>query len=167
MLLGVLVAVLFVIGNWFAWDWYNDKLTALNHSAANLEDEQASAQDALKELPDWKSKLDWIKSTQPPLGSEGDAKAAVLDFVEKGATAHKLQIIEQSLNDVEQTAGGTRVSASVKVKGSMKDLAEWLAPLNKPDDFYAVTHFELQADQDQKSFDCTLQISRYFKGGTS
>ncbi len=33
-----------------------------------------------------------------------------------------------------------------------------------PDNFYAVTLFSLKADSDQKSFDCTLQIARYFKG---
>jgi hypothetical protein len=49
----------------------------------------------------------------------------------------------------------------------MRDLAEWLAPLQKPDDFYAITLFSLKADSDLKSFDCTLQVARDFKGGSS
>ena len=106
-------------------------------------------------------------SKQPPLGDEGEAKAAVLEYVQKGARANKLEIVEQSLNDVQRTAGGTRVNVSVKVKGSMEDLVTWLTGLEKPDDFYAVSLFSLKADQDQKSFDCTVQIARYFKGGAS
>ena len=71
---------------------------------------------------------------QPSMTNEGDAKANVLDFVEKGATSHKLEVVEQSLNDIQKTAGGVRVNVSIKVKGSMQDLVEWLAPLQKPDE---------------------------------
>ena len=46
------------------------------------------------------------------------------------------------------------------------ELLPWLTALEKPDDFYAISLFSLKADQDQKSFDCTLQVARYFKGGS-
>ncbi len=165
--LGVLLAILFVAANWYGYKWYAGKMSDLHLSASDLQSEQDAAQIALGELPKWNEKMKWIKDTEPPLTSEGDAKAAVLDFVEKGATAHKLEIVEQSLNDIQKTPAGTRVNVSIKVKGSMQNLVAWLAPLNKPDDFYAITLFSLKADTDQKSFDCTLQIARYFKGGTS
>ena len=163
----MLVAILFVAGNWYGYDWYTAKLTALRSTADGLQADQDSANDALKEIPQWTERNAWIKEKQPPLGNEGDAQAAVLEYVQKGARAHKLEITDQSLNDVQPTAGGVRVNVSVKVKGSMQDIAEWLAPLQKPDDFYAVTHFSLKADPDQKSFDCTLQIARYFKKGST
>jgi hypothetical protein len=167
LLLGVLVAILFVAANWFAWDWYAAQMAELHTKAGNLKDAQESAETALQEIPTWQKNMAWVKAKQPSLGDEGDAKAAVLEFVEKGATAHKLQIIDQNINDVQKTAAGTRVNVSIKIKGSMQDLVEWLAPLQKPDDFYAITLFSLKADADQKSYDCTLQIARYFKGGSS
>jgi hypothetical protein len=167
LLLGFLLAILLVAANWYGYKWYAGKMTDLRLKADDMQSDQDAAQVALKEIPQWTARQAWIKANQPAMTSEGDAKADVLDFVEKGATAHKLEIVEQSLNDVQRTAGGTRVSASIKVKGSMQDLVAWLAPLQKPDDFYAVTLFSLKADPDQKSFDCTLQIARYFKGGTS
>ena len=165
--LAILLAILFVAANWYGYKWYAGKMAELHAKAADLQDEQDASESALSELPKWTEKMQWIKDTEPDLGSEGDAKAAVLDVVEKGATAHKLQIVEQSLNDVQHTSAGTRVNVSIKVKGSMQDLVAWLAPLEKPDTFYAVTLFSLKADADQKSFDCTLQIARYFKGGSS
>jgi hypothetical protein len=74
--------------------------------------------------------------------------------------------MEQSLNDVQHGAAGTRVNVSVKVKGSMQGLCKWLTDLQKPDQFYAISSFSLRADEDQKSMVCTLQIARYFKGGS-
>ena len=104
---------------------------------------------------------------EPVLGDEGDAKAQVLAYVVKGARDdNKLEIMEQSVNDVQHGAAGTRVNVSVKVKGSMQGLCKWLTDLQKPDQFYAISSFSLQADQDQKSMVCTLQIARYFKGGS-
>jgi hypothetical protein len=48
----------------------------------------------------------------------------------------------------------------------MEGLVNWLTALQKPDQFYAVSSFSLQADQDQKSMICTLRIARYFKDGS-
>jgi hypothetical protein len=167
ILLGVLVAILFVAVNWYGYDWYAAQMAELHTKANNLQEEQETAEIALQEIPKWQQNMAWIKAKQPPLGDEGDAKAGVLEFVSKGATAHKLQIIDQNINEVQRSAAGTQVNVSIKVKGSMQDLVNWLAPLQKPDDFYAITLFSLKADTDQKSYDCTLQIARYFKGGSS
>ena len=167
MLLTALLALLFLAGNWYAYKWYAAKEAALHSTAVDLQDAQDSASTALQEIPTWTQRKAWVNDKQPQLGDEGEAKAAVLEYVQKGARANKLKIVEQSLNDVQKTAGGTRVNVSVKVKGSMQDLVTWLTALEKPDDFYAVALFSLKADQDQKSFDCTVEIARYFKGGTS
>jgi hypothetical protein len=50
----------------------------------------------------------------------------------------------------------------------MEALVTWLTDLQKPEQFFAISLFSLQADEDQKSMVCTLQIARYFKdkGGT-
>jgi hypothetical protein len=161
----ILVAVVFLGGNFYGYKWLATKQTALRQNVTNLQTEKTEAEDALKETDTWKQRMAWLNDRQPPLGEEGDAKASVLDFVVKGAKTNKLDIVEQSLNDVQKTPAGTRVNVSIKVKGSMQDLAKWLTSFEKPDDFYAVSLFSLKADTDLKSYDCTLQIARYFKGG--
>jgi len=165
--LAIALVLAFGIANFYGYKWYAGQMTELNHKVNNLQADQDAAETALKEIPQWTARRAWLKEKQPPMTSDGDAKASVLDFVEKGATAHKLEIVEQSLNDIQKTSGGVRVNVSIKVKGSMQNLVEWLAPLQKPDDFYAVTLFSLKADADQKSFDCTLQVARFFKPGSS
>ena len=69
------------------------------------------------------------------LGDEGDAKAQTLEAVLKGARDNKLDILEQSLNDAEHGAAGTKINVSVKVKGSMEALVKWLTDLQQPRSF--------------------------------
>jgi hypothetical protein len=167
VLLGVLVAILFLGANWIGYGWYADQLKTLRAKASSLQTDQDSAQSALSEIPMWQKNMAWLKEKQPPLGDEGTAKAALLDFVVKGAKENKLEVQDQNFVDVKKTSAGTQVTVYVKVKGGMQDLVKWLAPLQKPDDFYAITLFSLKADADQKSYDCTLNIARYYKGGSS
>jgi hypothetical protein len=164
-LLGVLVAIVFLGANYFAYDWLSKKQAALDLSYRGLRADQAEAKVDLLESGRWTTRKAWIAAHEPPLGNEGDAKAELLESVLKGARDNKLEIVEQNLNDVEHGAAGAKVNVSVKVKGSMEGLTRWLTDLQKPEQFYAITSFVLRADQDQKSMVCTLQIARYFKEG--
>jgi len=163
VLLAILVGILFMGGNYFGYRWLAQRQSALQLTYAGLRADQAEAKVDLLESDLWAQRAAWIGGHEPALGDEGDAKAQVLEYVLKGARDNKLEIMEQSLNDVQHGAAGTRINVSVKVKGSMESLVKWLTDLEKPDQFYAVSSFSLKADQDLKSMVCTLQIARYFK----
>jgi len=163
VLLAILAAIVFVSGNVFSYRWLAQKQSSLQLAYAQLRADQAEAKIDLQESDLWAQRKAWVSDHEPPLGDEGDAKAQVLEYVLKGARDNKLEIMEQSLNDVQHGAGGTRVNVSVKVKGPMQGLCKWLTDLQKPDQFYAISSFSLKADQDLKSMVCTLQIARYFK----
>jgi hypothetical protein len=162
-LLVCLFAVAFCVGNFFGYRWLVQKQQSLDLSLATMKADQAEAKVDLQESALWSHRKAWISSQQPAMTDEGDAKAAVLEQVLKGARDNKLEIVDQSLNDVQHGAAGTRVNVSVKVKGPMQALVEWLTALQKPEQFFAISSFSLKADQDQKSMVCTLQIARYFK----
>ena len=167
-LLGLLVALVFLGGNYYGYKWLSQKQATENLTVARLRADQAEAKLALAQSDLWTQRKGWIADHQPALGSdEGSAKADLLEYVLKGARDNKLEIVEQSLNDVQHGVAGARVNVSVKVKGSMQDLVKWLTALENPTQFYAVSLFSLKADQDQKSMLCTLQIARYLKGGGS
>ena len=163
LLLAILVAIVFVCGNYFGYRWLAQKQSSLHLAYLQLQGDQAEAKVDLEQSDLWAQRKAWIRDHEPALGDEGDAKAQVLAYVIKGAHDNKLEIMDQSLNDAQQGAGGTRINVSVKVKGSMQDLCKWLTSIQKPDQFYAISSFSLKADQDQKSMVCTLQIARYFK----
>ena len=164
ILLSLLAAILFAGGNYFGYRWLAQRQSSLQLACLQLQADQAEAKVELGQSDLWARRKAWIHDHEPPLGDEGDAKAQVLAYVVKGARDdNKLEIMEQSVNDVQHGAAGTRVNVSVKVKGSMQGLCKWLTDLQKPDQFYALSSFSLKADQDQKSMVCTLQIARYFK----
>lgn len=166
ILLSILVAMVFAGGNYFGYRWLSQKQSSLQLAYLQLEGDQLDAKHDLEESPLWAQRQAWIHDHEPALTDEGQDHAAVLNYVKKGADDNNLKVLEQSLNDVEHGAAGTRMNVSIKVKGSMQDLVKWLADLQKPDQFYAVSSFSLLADQDQKSMVCTLRIARYFKGGS-
>jgi Tfp pilus assembly protein PilN len=165
-LLLILAAIIFLGGSYFGYRWLAQKQSSLQLGYLQMKADQAEAKVDLLESDKYAQRQAWIRDHEPALGDEGETKAQVLESVLKGARDNKLEVMEQSLNDTQRGAAGARVNVSVKVKGSMQDMAKWLTDLQKPDQFYAVSRFSLQADQDQKSMVCTLQIARYFKKGS-
>lgn len=166
LLIWVLAAIIFLGGNFYGYRWLAQKQKSLQLTEAGLRADQAEAKVDLEQSDLWAQRKAWIRDNEPALGDEGETKSAVLAFVVKGARANKLEVTDQNLNDVQHGAAGAQVNITVKVKGSMQDLCKWLADLQKPDQFYAISSFRLSADQDQKSMLCTLQIARYFKEGS-
>jgi len=114
VLLAILAAIVFVSGNVFSYRWLAQKQSSLQLAYAQLRADQAEAKIDLQESDLWAQRKAWVSDHEPPLGDEGDAKAQVLEYVLKGARDNKLEIMEQSLNDVQHGAGGTRVNVSVK-----------------------------------------------------
>ncbi|HEV3272860.1 MAG TPA: hypothetical protein VGZ93_11825 [Candidatus Methylacidiphilales bacterium] len=167
VLLAILVALLFASGNFYGYRWLAQKQSSLDLTRSELQADQVEAEVDLQQSDSWATCQAWIRDHEPSLGDEGSAKGQVLEYVVKGARDNKLEVTDQqTMNEVEHGAAGTRVNVSVKVKGSMEGLVNWLTALQKPDQFYAVSSFSLQADQDQKSMICTLRIARYFKDGS-
>jgi len=162
-LLALLLVLVFLAGNYMGYRWLAKKQSDLRIQEASLKADQTEAEAELAQSNIWAQRKEWIASHEPKMGDEGETKAAVLADVLKGARDNKLEILEQSLNDVQRGAYGTQINVTVKVKGAMQDLVNWMTALQKPEEFYAVTNFSLKADQDQKSMVCNLQVARYFK----
>ena len=139
------------------------KQSVLDLERASLRADQAEARIDLEQAPLWSQRQHWIGAHEPVLGDEGDTRARVLGDVKQSALDHKLEILEQNLGDARHGAGGVKIDAEIKLKGSMESLCRWLADLQQPESFYAVDKFSLKADDDQKSIDCTLQVARFFR----
>jgi len=166
-LLVVLLIILLVGGNFYGYRWLSQKQSSLTLTEKQLRADKAEAEVGLQKQDLWAKRKAWIAKHEPALeGEEESAKAKVLETVHEGVVAQNLEILEQSLNETQHTSAGTRVNVSIKIKGSMEGICNWLTDLQKPENFYAVSLFSLKADQDQKSMICTLHLARYFKGGS-
>jgi hypothetical protein len=163
VLAAILVLIVFGAVNFYGYAWLSQKQRALDMKAVEMRADQEEALVDLQKQNFWAQRKDWLQQHEPTLADEGDAKAQVLQGVLKGARDQHLEVLEQTLNDVQHGAAGTQVNVEVKVRGAMQGLCQWLTDLEKPESFYAVSQMSLKADTDQKSMVCTLQIARYFK----
>ena len=162
-LLGILILLAFGGGNFFGYRWLAQKQSNLQLAEIELKTDQLDAMHDLQESDLWAQRQAWIHDHEPVVGDPGETHGAVFAFIKKGADDNKLEVQDETLNDVQPGAAGTRMNVSIKVKGSMQDLCKWLASLEDPNQFFAVSSFSLKADQDLKSYICQLQIARYFK----
>jgi len=167
-LLLALILIVLAGGNYYGYKWVSQKKASLVLTEKELRADQAEDAVVLKQQDDWSRRKDWIDKNEPDLkGEDGNAKTAeIQEYVRKGAISEHLEIINQNLGRAQATPGGTRVSITVKVKGPMKGICHWLASMQKPENFYAVSAFSLNADADEKSMDCEIEMVRYFKGGS-
>ncbi len=167
ILLAVLAAILFVGGNFYAYQWISGQQNHLERTYIELKGDQAEAKVELQKADVWEQRAEWIKAHEPVLKDEAETRAQILEFALKGARDNKLEIMDQSLIEkIQRGPGGAQVGVSLKVKGSMESLVRWLTSIQKPDQFYAVSSLSLNLDQDQKSFICSLQLIRYFREGS-
>ncbi|MCE0484267.1 MAG: hypothetical protein LV479_08525 [Methylacidiphilales bacterium] len=165
-LLVLLAAIIFLGGNYFGYGWLSQRQSKLQLELTGLKTDKAVAEIDLEKADLWAKRAAWIKQHQPPLGEAGYAQAQLSQDVKKGASDNDLEILQQGLGaNSQEGAAGTRLNVTIKVKGSMEGICKWLAGLQKPENFYAISITSLKADQDQKSMDCELQVARYYKKG--
>ncbi len=165
-ILGALfLALLFGIANFEGYSWISQGQSKLDLRYAELHADKADAQFALTKEDLWAERQAWIAQHEPVMTEEDSTKAQVLETVLKGARDQNLEVLDQNLGDAQHSPGGTCVNISLKIKGPIKGLCQWLVDLQKPENFYAVPEFSLKADDDEKSMVCTLRIGRYFRPG--
>jgi hypothetical protein len=162
-LLAVLGVVVVGGALFFGFKALQQRQQALNLELAGLRADQTAAEVELEQMPMWTRRAKWISDHEPALGDEGDMRAQLLAFAVKGARDHHLEVLDESVGNVQHGPGGAKIDASIKLKGSMEALCRWLAGLQQPVDFYAIDSISLAADQDQKSMVCTLKLARFFK----
>lgn len=170
VILAVLIAIVVVWGNYFGYNWLAKKQKLQEVALRELLDAQ---RDATADLQDednsqlWSKRLSWIEENEPPGGDEAALQPQVLEAVRKAALDNKLDFSSPKIDAVQSTPAGTRVNVTITVKGPMEPLCKWLAALQQPENFYAVSSFSLKVDpDDDKAMLCTVQLGRYFKGGS-
>jgi hypothetical protein len=164
ILLAIFGAIVFLSGNYYAYLWLSRQQATLDGTRLQLQADQAEAEVDLHDKDLWTQRAAWLKENEPVMGEEGDTRAQILKVVSDGIRQNKLEKLDQNIgSDIEQGPAGKKVSVSIKVQGSMEGICRWLADLQKPANFYAVTIDNLVVTEDMKSMTCSLKIARYFK----
>ena len=145
-------------------------LGALSRTQAGLNAEyrrvrlqQVDGRSLVSEADTWTERTEWLAVNAPRCGEEGKTRAEVLEHGLQEARDNHMQILEQSLGDVQRTAEGVSVSAKFRATGTMEQVCRCLSALQNPRKFYAVTSLSLRAGETDQVMICSITLKRFFK----
>ena len=75
-LLLILIAIIFLGGNYFGYRWLAQKQSSLQLVYLQLKADQAEAKVDLLESPTWAQRQAWIHDHQPAIGDEGGPRVS-------------------------------------------------------------------------------------------
>lgn len=159
-LLGVvllLVALVFVIV------YYKRSVDSLRLEIADLRNQKAESDFWMDEKPLWDKRAEWMRGNMPVLPGDGSASSAFLEDMQRSARSSGLEIDSQSLLDPVAAGGVEEYALRMRVSGSLESFTRWMASLQDPAKFQAVTALNVKSDAEPPDVVCELQITRFYQ----
>ncbi|MEM1441111.1 MAG: hypothetical protein AAGF67_02135 [Verrucomicrobiota bacterium] len=110
----------------------------------------------------------WLNESMPTLAGTtlGKEQGDLLQQMQDEIFDRKLDIVQQSLQDIETTAFYTEVSVRLRVRGNETDVIDWLISLQSPEKFIVIKTMELEIDLKAKEEEpqavCEITIARWY-----
>ncbi len=171
-LLGLIVGgTLLFIGNLLA-------ISTLLHSARDLRAQIAEKSQDLhlqslyaQEQPMWKQRTDWLKAKQPVLTNYNRAGSDLLVQIQTAARANQVIINTFQITPLPLAIAGERaakpdyqtVSVSVETQSDWSALVQFLASLQRPEEFVVLEKARLSSDQnDPTRMKGSFTVAKWF-----
>ena len=158
------LGLLFVIGNLLLADKYLQTRKDLLLRFSHLQDAQAEsgrwlAQDAL-----WTKRSAWVAAKQPRPEADKQSDVLLLEALQKSASENHITIVDQSLKESTATPFYRGVSVQLRVSGSLEAFCRWLAAVQQPSLFQAVSDFSMKGgdEKDPGKVTANLTVSRLY-----
>jgi hypothetical protein len=118
----------------------------------------------LAEKDFWLQRKSWLDEKSPHATADGQEPARLLEFLQQSAGRNTLTVTQQKLHEPRTLEHYHEVAAQLEVRGGMEPLCRWLAELQAPDKFQAITRLTLQSDTEASKLVCNLVITRWYAG---
>lgn len=167
-LLGLCVAVIFLVVNGFAARGIVKNLRGSGDRIAVLKNELADQEMWLEEAEKADVRARWLDESMPSLAGStlGKEQGDLLQAMQDELFERKLTIQQQSLQDIENTAFYTEVAVRLTVRGNEADVIDWLISLQGPEKFQVIKALELEIDPKAKEEEpqavCQITVARWF-----
>ena len=169
-LLVAFLAALFAVANFLLYRGVAGVQGRANLKVDKLENEMLLMSDLLAEKELWRAREEWLRSKQPVFdasGERGNSRAEVdedlLNTVRMTAGKFAVTLESEKLPEPDEHPLYVQAVARVSGTGSIEGVMRWLYELQKPQDFRAVTFFELKAQKDDPSIlSCEIQVERWY-----
>ena len=147
---------------WKLWDVFGRRLTELKDRDLIATVRQEEMELYLKRRDLWLARSNWLKTTQPPIGSPDQVDNELVNLA-GSPTVADVTTEKRKLMEPVETEFYKQVGITFTAKGKLKDIFTWLHGLQKPEEFRAIR--SLKVNPDQASPDkvvCEVQLLRWY-----
>ena len=156
-----LAATVFLLANLFGVSALLRQRRALQLDAITLKGSQDDANLWLAQKDKWLTRRDWLDKTLPKASQSDAAQSSFFEELQKSARARNLAIDEQGFGEVSNSPHFQSVSVHMRVTGTLENTTRWLAAIQRPELFQAITSFSLKSEKDPPKVNLELEIARY------
>ena len=158
----LLSLALFLFANLIGWNVVSRGVRSLQTRRTRLRNEQLEAANWLAERDTWLARKKWLEAAQPRFKSAGEANTNLLETVQSSARRQNVAIYDQSFAEPVKREYYQEIVVKLRVSGTLEGISRWLAELQQPENFHAVTKFSLKSEAEPSKVKCDLQIARWY-----
>lgn len=158
----VFAALVFLAANFFALNILTEKKHVLESDIRNLRLEETEAGFWLAQSDLWLRRKAWLGEKQPRLSGTGQESGELLQNLQRTARQQKITISQQTFPEAVPSPYYQEVSVQLEIKGSLEAVTRWIASLQNPEAFTAVTIKNLKSDAEAPNVICSLLVARRY-----
>ncbi len=169
LLLGACFAVIFIVANAFAFRSVFSTLNGGKERVKALEGELADQEMWLEDAPRMEAREKWLDENMPTMGEAtlGKLQGELLQSLQDDVFERKLQIQQQSLQDIVREAFYTEVAVRLEIRGAESEVIDWLTELQAPEKFIVIKALEVELDrrarEEEPQAECEITIARWYR----
>jgi Tfp pilus assembly protein PilO len=160
-LIFIFLGLVFIVLNVFIWVQLSKKRSALLGEISRYRQEQREAGAWLQDKDLWSTRKGWLDEKQPVSQADGQESARLLEALQQSARQQNIIIASQRLVEPRPQEHYLEVAVQLEIKGTFEAVSKWLAGLQDPEKFQAVTSLTLKSDAEPPRVICTLTVARW------
>lgn len=158
----IFIVSIFAMANYYGLGYLYDLMSDSSRDLADLRGQENANEIWLKEKDIWLKRKEWIEKVQPRIQSNQVPQSELLESLTASAKANQLEIDEQSFGEIRSTPNYQSVSVRFKLTGALQNAIKWLAQVQQPELFQAITSFSLKSGNEPPTVSLELEIARWY-----
>lgn len=157
-----LAVTIFLLGNMFGVSALLRNKRSMQLESITLKGQQDEADLWLSQKDKWLTRKAWLDKTQPKASQPEAAQSTFFEELQKSARSSSLTIDEQSFGEVSDSTHFQSVSVKMRLTGTLENTVRWLATIQRPELFQAITSFTLKSEKDPPNVNVDMEIAKYY-----
>jgi len=155
-------AIIFLIANFFGLEQLSEKRNSLEAGLRKLKLEKTESEFWLSQRDLWSKRKAWLIEKQPQMKGTGQESAELLESIQQSARLQKITLGERTIAEPSTSLHYSEIAVRLQATGSLEAISKWLAALQQPESFQAITSLTLKKNEDSATIACQLTIARWY-----